>query len=272
MRGTVTVQAANLPPLVAITTPTNGATFTPPALLTITANASDSDGTIRQVEFFAGALSIGVVTNAPYIYSIPAAAVPPGPYVLTARATDNLGLVATSAPVNVTVVAPNSPPTVSFTSPAEGAVFTPPMLFSMTARASDSDGSVRQVEFFASGIPLGVVTNSPYTYAAPAAVIPPGNYVLTARATDNQGATTTSAAVNVRVRPALAIGSASFAAPGQFRLNLTGAAGLAYVLETSSNLTSWLPVATNTASADDFTLTDAPGPGPRRFYRVRQLP
>src|SRR5579884_2335454 len=45
---------ADVPPTVAITSPTNGASFTAPANVTITATASDSDGTVTNVSFFDG--------------------------------------------------------------------------------------------------------------------------------------------------------------------------------------------------------------------------
>ena len=42
----------NLFPQVALTGPTNGASFTAPATITLAATASDSDGSVSQVEFF----------------------------------------------------------------------------------------------------------------------------------------------------------------------------------------------------------------------------
>src|SRR5438034_8228659 len=52
----------NVPPVVAIMSPTNGATFTAPADITITAEASDSDGTVSLVEFFQADTKLGGVT------------------------------------------------------------------------------------------------------------------------------------------------------------------------------------------------------------------
>jgi hypothetical protein len=70
----------------------------------IYATASDVDGTITQVEFFLNATSAGMDTTTPY--SVLANGVAPGNYAITAVATDSQGLRATSAPVNITVVAP----------------------------------------------------------------------------------------------------------------------------------------------------------------------
>jgi phosphatidylserine/phosphatidylglycerophosphate/cardiolipin synthase-like enzyme len=92
---------ANTPPSVSITSPAQGASFSSPASITITASASDSDGSIAKVEFFAGSGILGTVTTAPY--QINWTGVPSGTYSLTAVATDNLGATRTSAAVSVTV-------------------------------------------------------------------------------------------------------------------------------------------------------------------------
>src|SRR5207249_4148774 len=42
----------NVPPSVSLTPPSNGASFTAPPSITITASASDSDGTVRKVDFY----------------------------------------------------------------------------------------------------------------------------------------------------------------------------------------------------------------------------
>jgi hypothetical protein len=57
---------SNAPPTVSLTSPAAGTTFTPPATITLTATASDSDGTVSKVEFYTGATLIGTATTAPY--------------------------------------------------------------------------------------------------------------------------------------------------------------------------------------------------------------
>ncbi len=90
----------------------------------------------------------------------------------------------------------NSPPSVSITSPAGGATFISPADVTIQAAASDSDGAVAKVEFFDGTSSLGFVTTAPYTQKV---TLYPGTHPLTAAATDNAGATTTSAAVTVTV-------------------------------------------------------------------------
>ena len=98
----------NVNPSVRITSPTDGSSMAAPASMTIAASASDSDGSIVSVEFYAGTTRLGSATSSPY--EITWSGVAAGTYTLTARASDNAGAVTTSAPVTVTVSAPEAPP------------------------------------------------------------------------------------------------------------------------------------------------------------------
>ena len=98
---------ANQPPQVALTSPSAGATFTTGATVSVSAGASDADGSVSKVEFLNGTTLLATVTAAPYSYSWTNVA--GGNYTLTARATDNAGAVTTSAPVSITVSATPTP-------------------------------------------------------------------------------------------------------------------------------------------------------------------
>lgn len=98
--GTVTVVQANLLPLVNLTSPANLSTFTAPASLTLTATASDADGTVASVQFFSGTNQLGSVSAEPYDLPVTLAA---GWHQITARAIDTLGGSNTTAVVNVLV-------------------------------------------------------------------------------------------------------------------------------------------------------------------------
>ena len=89
------------PPVVALTSPANNATFSAPANITLAATASDPNGAITRVEFYNGNTLITTANAAPYTFIW--SAVPAGSYVLTARAVDNTGTPTDSSPVNVTV-------------------------------------------------------------------------------------------------------------------------------------------------------------------------
>lgn len=355
----VTVVAANAPPTVAIASPADGAPFTAPANITLTATAADTDGSVVSVAFFANGTLVGTGTSQPF--SVPWSGVAAGTYTITAVATDNVGAVATSPSVGVTVApdpnrvnmalatnggvasassvlgpnypasavingdrrglnwgagggwndgtqnagpdwievafngpksideinvfsmqdsytapaeptpgmtftlwglrgfevqywtgtawavvpggtitnnnlvwrqvlfAPiitsririnvtaalngyarameveawgtkglsNTPPTVSLTSPADGAAFVAPVNITLNATASDSDGTIQQVAFMANGAPIGTALSNPYTFTWNS--VPAGTYTVTAVATDDDGAMTTSAPVTITV-------------------------------------------------------------------------
>lgn len=92
----------------------------------------------------------------------------------------------------------NTPPTVVITSPATGTPSTAPATVRVAATASDSDGTVTKVEFFRNGLLVGTATSAPY--AVTLTGIPAGTHRLTARATDDGGASTLSAAVEITVK------------------------------------------------------------------------
>jgi subtilisin family serine protease len=357
--------SGNVPPTVSITSPSNGAVFTAPVDITLTAAAADIDGTIAQVAFYANGALVGTATNGSGTYSVVWTNAPPGTHTLTAAATDNNGAITVSAAVPITVrgtpgeavflgtdtttrgswkgvhgaqgqlivndstslpayaqVAPTghaawtwvastadvralqkqasadriaatwyagtsfsvnlnildgstrklaiymidwdaqqrtqridvlngetqavidtrtvsgftngqyliwqvtghvvvrvtrlngvnavvsglffdsavatTPPTVSLTSPTEGQVFSVPANITLAADASDSDGTVAQVAFYANGDLVGMDTTEPYSVVWTNA--PAGSHTLTAIATDNDGATTTSSPVHITVQ------------------------------------------------------------------------
>ncbi|WP_308709562.1 glycosyl hydrolase family 18 protein [Marinoscillum pacificum] len=186
----------NVNPVTSITSPTNGATYEVGDNITISASASDPDGSIASVEFYEGSTLLGTDTSAPYEYTITNAQ--EGSFALKTKATDNEGGTAFSTTVNVTVGdVPNQVPTVSVTSPANGATYSEGSAINISATASDSDGSVAAVEFFANGTSIGTVTSSPYSVNWTPAMT--GSFSLTAIATDDQGATSTSTAITITV-------------------------------------------------------------------------
>jgi Big-like domain-containing protein/Calx-beta domain-containing protein len=223
--------ATNAPPYVQLNSPSDGATFTAPATIALRAYAVDhEDGFNLKVEFFEGTNSLGfgvfvpTMCPSPYCpyFALTWSNVPAGAYVLTAKATDTAGASSVSGPVHILVTQPssNAPPVVRITSPPNGGVFFAPLDIPLFAYAHDVDGSVTSVEFFdgANSLGLGhplslpVVTNPP-TAGLPPLVLsnlfllvwsnpPPGMHALTARATDNGGASTVSVVVNIIVLPA----------------------------------------------------------------------
>jgi hypothetical protein len=91
----------------------------------------------------------------------------------------------------------NAPPTVNLVAPADGASHPSGYNMQLKATASDTDGSVSKVEFYHGSTLLGEDTSAPYTFTWVSPAL--GNYTLTAVATDDSGASTTSMAVDVSV-------------------------------------------------------------------------
>jgi len=76
-----------------------------PAAVQLSVTASGG-AALAQVEYFNGSTSLGVVTQAPFSFAWSNVAA--GSYSITAKLTDTLGTVATTAPVTVTVAAASS--------------------------------------------------------------------------------------------------------------------------------------------------------------------
>jgi len=94
----------------------------------------------------------------------------------------------------------NKPPVVNITAPANNATYTAPAAVNITATATDSAGSIVKVEFYNGAALLATDSVAPYSYNW--TNVAAGNYAITAKATDNGGASTTSATVNIIVNPA----------------------------------------------------------------------
>lgn len=186
-------------PAVSITSPSNNSIFVAPASITINANASDVDGTVSKVDFYNGAALIGTDNTAPFQYTWNNVGV--GSYSITAKATDNSNGSATSSAVSVSVVNDiNASPSVSITAPTNNSTFTAPATINFTADASDPDGTVSKVEFFNGATLIGSALTAPYSISW--TNVSASTYSITAKATDNKGAITTSAAVSVTVNVA----------------------------------------------------------------------
>lgn len=135
-----------------------------------------------------------------------------------------LALTATFDSVGVA----NVPPTVAISAPPAGAVVTAGSVVTLTATAADADGTVQQAEFFEDGTLIGLDAAAPFSFGwMPSGT---GARVLTARATDDDGATTTSAALSVTVQAAgggdVLAPVATLDAPANGTLGLTGAVTL----------------------------------------------
>jgi len=97
----------------------------------------------------------------------------------------------------VSCTGPNKPPTVSLTAPANGSTYTLPAQIPLAATAADSDGTVTKVDFYDGDQLISTDTSAPYTGTLTSAAA--GDHSITARATDNRGATAVSTPAMVKV-------------------------------------------------------------------------
>ena len=196
------------PPSVSVTSPANGANYPAGATIPFSATASDPDG-IQRIDLYVDSAWYATAYASSHSISLPNAAT--GVYRLTAIAWDNTGASSTSA-ANTLIVGSstsppppspptsNQPPMVSLTAPANGATFTAPASIALSATASDVDGTVTQVDFFANGTILRTDTSSPYSFSW--TNVSAGSYSLTAVARDSAGAATVSSTLDITVSPA----------------------------------------------------------------------
>jgi hypothetical protein len=120
---------------------------------------------------------------------------PPGPYMLFVIDAAGVPSVARM----VTVALTNSPPTVTLTQPGAAATFNARATVNMVARASAAYGTITKVEFFNGSAKLGEDTAMPYEYTWTG--VAEGTYSITARASDDNAQSATSAPVSITVRP-----------------------------------------------------------------------
>ena len=176
---------ANQAPSVALSAAANG---TVGSAMTLTATATDSDGSVTRVEFFDGTASLNVDTAAPFTFSwTPSTA---GTHALTAVATDDQGATTRSAAVSVNVAAGGGadmqPPNIALTSPADLAQNLVGTL-TLSATATDNVGVVG-VEFQIDGQTVGSeVTSAPYSVTVDSTVHSSGQHIIRTRARDAAG-------------------------------------------------------------------------------------
>jgi hypothetical protein len=224
---TTSVTISNLPPVVTLTAPADGAVLPASLPIALEADALDPDGAVVRVEFYAGGAKVGEALSPPFASSWTGMA--PGDYVLTAHATDSDGATTISLPRLVHV---NPSPVVALTAPANGATFVAPATVALAATASD-DGAVAAVEFYQGSTLLGVDDTSPYTFNWTS--VPAGRYVLTARAIDDLGGSTVSAPVTIDVVTVLAAAADSYVRDGSPNSNFGTATSVQVRVANSGN-------------------------------------
>src|SRR5207247_6904806 len=154
---------------------------------------------IVKVEFFQGTNLVGAVAGPRRDdqYTLNWTGVVAGNYAVTAKATNDKGDTDLSDAVSITV---NSLPSVSLTSPGSNAAFKAPANIPLAVQVADTDGSIANVEYFYGTTLIPSSSGPPYGFVW--TDVPQGTYVLSARVTDNLGASATSVPVSVTVNAA----------------------------------------------------------------------
>lgn len=183
----------NIPPAVEVISPLNNAQLTTGNQITLQANASD-DTQVSSVEFFVSNTSVAVITTPPYQFIWTTTT---GNHTIKALATDDQG-ASNESNVNVSVTPAGSatPPTIVLSSPTGSENIKQNDVLQITADASDTDGTISQVEFMVDNTLVATDTSAPFEHQW---IAQAGDHSFSAKATDNDNLSTTSATVNLSV-------------------------------------------------------------------------
>jgi plastocyanin len=171
--------------------------------------------------------------------------------------------------INVTGVAPT--PTVAITNLTAGQVLVAPATVTIQASASESGGTIKQVQFLVGSVVLTNCLTPPFV--AVTNHLPAGSYTLTAIASDTGGLTATgSVAITVVAASPITNTVPAFATGKTFQFKYSTTAGLSYSVQVSSKLLNWTSLNTNVASTNTGTFTDTNATKAAGYYRVALNP
>lgn len=192
------VEADEEDPVVAITSPANGAILETGVEVVISGTASDNIG-VEGVEVFIDDESAGEAEFEDGNWTFAWTPAAEGEYEIVATASDAAGNTGTSSAVSVTVqdevIPDEDDPVVSITSPLDGATLEAGVAFTITGTATDNV-AVTGVEVSINGTVAGsaTLTGANWTFEwTPAA----GSYEIVATASDAAGNTGSSTTVSV---------------------------------------------------------------------------
>ena len=189
------------PPEITLTIPADTTSLVAPAKLELAANAFDNDGEIKRVDFFEVGRKVGVDANGVDGWHYNLEQLSAATYSFTARALDDSGVTSTSAPITVVVNPPpvNQPPEAWISMPEEGAILLANGFIEIQAEARDTDGHVDKVEFYAGEEKIGEDDDGSDGWGIEWQADLFGEYILTARVTDDRGGHSSSDPIGVEV-------------------------------------------------------------------------
>lgn len=190
----ITPKKNNNPTFSSFSSPQKNKTINSAQSVQLDADAVDSDGDITEVAFYQNGVAVNRDTTKPYNFIVQSP--PVGNNSYWAIATDNDGGTAKSSGIAVTVAQKENPPKtnklpeVTLKSDQNGKTINSPGTVKLDAKASDEDGTIKQVVFYRDEEALFTDTTSPYTYMDTGVVSGTHKYFVVA--SDNGGATTKS--------------------------------------------------------------------------------
>ncbi len=173
-------------------------------------------------------------------------------------------------------IAINPPPIVTLTAPTNHWTNWACIGLPIAAQASDPNGFITKVEFFADATPAGDDLTRPFAISWTNDTI--GEFTLTAVAYDNLGATAVSAPITVTyILPPLhlmiPVGFVGTPVGPGFKLCMTGESGHAYEVLASTNLIDWEAIGLMGSKDELFGYLDRDATNfVHRFYQARQVP
>jgi hypothetical protein len=192
----VNVTVTSSGPAITLTSPSDGASYSPPANIDLAASVTANGHTITKVQFYNGSSLLGESTSAPY--TLTWSNVSAGGYTLLARLVYDSGSTLDSSSVNVTVT--SSGPAITLTSPSDGASYPAPANIDLAASVTANGHTITKVQFYNGSSLLGESTSAPYTFTW--SNVSAGSYTLTARLVYDSGSTLDSSSANVTVTSA----------------------------------------------------------------------
>ena len=232
---------------------------------TVTIHVNDSVEWIWQSNFHTSSSTTGLwdsgLYNAPHNYT----------YQFTSPGTFPYECSYHGFTGSVTVLAVTLPPSVTITNPPNGQVLSAPASLTLGVTATDSAGSVTNVQFFQGATSLGNVASAPYSKAVTG--LSAGSYTFSAVASDNRGLNATnSVSVSVLNPSPLTVSAPRWVSATSFAFTYAADVGLRYVVQSSPDLMNWIGIGTNAATTSPVVFQDNNASGAAGFYRVWRLP
>jgi hypothetical protein len=267
----------NSPPSVSIVSPANGVALLFPATFSVISSPSDPDGTVTNVQFLVNGTNFLSVAEAPFYYVMSNAV--PGSYQFRAIASDNFGLTATSAVVNIDVL-------------TNFVTATGPILLNNQSGLFEQFVTIsnRTTETWANGVRLfilnldttnrlwnGTGTNAGVPYIDKIVSVPPGGstiitvqyYVPNPRTIPNPTLVATPRPFGV---PTVAPHITRIGRAGEgFEIQFTTQSSRFYFVQSSEDLLRWTTQPTPIAGTGGV-VTSPQGSAAHRFFRVLLVP